>query len=219
MFGIPAGGRVLDAACGVGLDAIALHRRGFEVTAVDASPGMLDEARRRLDAAGCDVDTQRSTWAELAARFPHGSFDAVVCTGNSIAHARSEAEMAVALRSFAEVLAPGGLLIIDTHHWDEMERLGDHTAVDPVVVKRDGERCRRTYTWRRAEGVPGRPWRLDLGLEITGGSGRRQRHLTVELYPFSVDQLRARLRAGGFTPVSVDATAEDDRYTAVGRRR
>jgi SAM-dependent methyltransferase len=216
--GLPGGARVLDAACGVGLDAIALHRRGFDVTAVDASPAMLGEARRRLAAAQCDVDAEICTWAELSTRFATGPFDAVLCTGNSIAHARSRTEMETALRSFAGVLVPGGVLIIDTHHWEEMERFGDHVVVDPVVVERDGARCERTYTWRRVEAGSGRPWRLDLGLEISRGPERRERHLEVELFPFSTGELRERLRASGFTHISIDATTDSDRYTAVARR-
>jgi SAM-dependent methyltransferase len=218
LYGLAADARVLDAACGVGLDAIALRRRGFRVTAVDASPAMLREARRRLRAAGCDVDAEVCTWAEISGRFAPGSFDAVLCTGNSIAHARSREEMEAALRSFARVLVPGGVVIIDTHHWEEMEHLGNHVVVDPVVVERDGARCGRTYTWRRVEVETRGPWRLDLGLEISSGPERRERHLEVELSPFSTGELRERLRASGFTHVSIDATTDTDRYTAVARR-
>ena len=209
---------MLDAACGVGLDAIALRRRGFRVTAVDASPAMLDEARRRLRAAACDVHPAACTWDELPTRFAGDAFDAVLCTGNSIAHLRSEEEMVSVFRSFAGVLAPDGVVIVDTHHWEEMERIGDHVLVDPVVVERNGATCLRTYTWRRAEHEGGRPWRLDLGLEISRADGHEERHLEVELYPFSVHELRDRLRASGFTHISIDATPDDDRYTAVARR-
>ena len=208
---------MLDAACGNGFDAIALHRRGFRVTGVDASALMLDEARRRLRAERRDVVLESCTWDELPTRFAAGSFDAVLCTGNSIAHLRSKEEMVSALRSFAGVLVPDGVVILDTHHWEEMERLGDHTLVDPVVVEREGARCVRTYAWRRAVHEDGRPWRLDLGLEIRRAGGCQERHFEVELYPFSVGELRDRLRASGFTRISIDAAPDDDRYSAVAR--
>lgn len=187
------------------------------MTGVDASPAMVGEARRRVRAASCDVDLDICGWAELPTRFAMGAFDVVLCTGNSIAHTRSEEEMLSVLQSFARVLVPGGLVVIDTQHWGEMERSGNHTVVDPVVVERAGARCVRTYAWRRGDAESGRPWRLDLGLEISGGSDREDHHLEVELYPFTVNELRERLRSSGFTHISIDATPDEDHYTAVAR--
>lgn len=44
---LPPGARVLDSACCIGADAMALARRGFSVTASDGSASMVAEARRR----------------------------------------------------------------------------------------------------------------------------------------------------------------------------
>lgn len=177
---------------------------------------MVREARRRLAAAGSDVELEVCTWTELSTRFSAGSFDAVLCTGNSIAHSRSRDEMIGVFRSFAEVLSPGGVLIMDTHHWEAFDGRG-RVILDPVVVERDGARCQRSYTWRRGEAGEG-SWRLELGLEITAAAQHRRRHLEVEMYPFSTADLRDRLRTAGFTHISIDAAADDDRYTAVARR-
>jgi SAM-dependent methyltransferase len=46
-----AGGPILDLACGTGRVAVPLARAGFDVTAVDRSPGMLAIARAKLRAA------------------------------------------------------------------------------------------------------------------------------------------------------------------------
>ncbi|MCZ7545195.1 MAG: methyltransferase domain-containing protein [Anaerolineae bacterium] len=46
-----AGDRVLELGCGTGEDAVWLAQRGVEVTATDASPAMLDVARRKVTAA------------------------------------------------------------------------------------------------------------------------------------------------------------------------
>ena len=42
------GAPVLDCACGVGADALALVQRGFAVTATDASSSMIARARERV---------------------------------------------------------------------------------------------------------------------------------------------------------------------------
>ncbi|HKH46529.1 MAG TPA: class I SAM-dependent methyltransferase [Thermoanaerobaculia bacterium] len=48
------GDRVLELACGTGEDAVHLARRGVRVTATDPSPGMLEEARRKVASAELD---------------------------------------------------------------------------------------------------------------------------------------------------------------------
>ena len=48
------GDRVLELACGTGEDAIHLARRGVRVTAIDASPAMVEVARRKVAAAGLE---------------------------------------------------------------------------------------------------------------------------------------------------------------------
>ena len=46
------GARILDLGCGPGTDDVPLARAGYAVTAIDWSPAMVAEARRRIDAAG-----------------------------------------------------------------------------------------------------------------------------------------------------------------------
>jgi SAM-dependent methyltransferase len=45
---VPPGGRILDAGCGVGRDALAFVERGFAVVAFDASVEMVRLARERV---------------------------------------------------------------------------------------------------------------------------------------------------------------------------
>lgn len=44
---VPAGSTVLDAGCGVGIDALGLQAAGYRVLAIDRSAGMVEQARRR----------------------------------------------------------------------------------------------------------------------------------------------------------------------------
>jgi SAM-dependent methyltransferase len=75
-LGLRPGATILDVGCGTGRHAIELARRGFAVTALDISAGMLAEARRHAQAAGVRVDWRQ----EDATRFALASeFDAVIC--------------------------------------------------------------------------------------------------------------------------------------------
>jgi 2-polyprenyl-3-methyl-5-hydroxy-6-metoxy-1,4-benzoquinol methylase len=45
---MPPGGRILDAGCGAGRDALAFAERGYEVVAFDASEAMVTLASERV---------------------------------------------------------------------------------------------------------------------------------------------------------------------------
>lgn len=49
---LPQGSRLLDLGCGPGRDAAWFARRGYQVVAIDWSPEMVRQARRRIAAAG-----------------------------------------------------------------------------------------------------------------------------------------------------------------------
>src|SRR4051812_29642540 len=64
---VPAGSHLLDLGCGPGADAVALGRHGYRVTAIDWSPAMVEEARRRVEDADAteSVDVQHVGIHEL----------------------------------------------------------------------------------------------------------------------------------------------------------
>jgi len=71
------GRRVLDVGTGTGRAAIALAKRGAQVTGVDASGEMLSVAEQRARAAGVRIDFHREDVHHLS--FPDRAFDDVVC--------------------------------------------------------------------------------------------------------------------------------------------
>ena len=74
------GRRVLDVGCGTGKSVVPLLRRGFAVTGVDRSAGMLEVARARL---GDDVELVRADMRELPCL---GAFDLVACLDDGVNH-------------------------------------------------------------------------------------------------------------------------------------
>ena len=212
---LPQGARVLDAACGIGVDALALTRRGFRVTATDGSTAMVEQCRARLAAADVEVPVACCAWAELPGRFGT-RFDAVLCTGNSLAHAPSPPARRAALTGFAGVLLPGGPAILDSQDWLVVHGRGSHRDDDPQVICRDGRRATRHYDWR----VPARfgdPITLDVTLVLDGDRDEARSH-TVTFRPFTADELVADLEACGFGPVDVLQNPGDDRQTFIARR-
>jgi SAM-dependent methyltransferase len=63
---IPSGGTILDAGCGSGRDALAFTKKGFNVTAVDASPELVEKAKLHT---GLDVRLMRFEEIEFNNQF------------------------------------------------------------------------------------------------------------------------------------------------------
>jgi SAM-dependent methyltransferase len=107
-LGPVTGRRVLDAACGPGLYLRELLEQGAEVTAFDASPVMVDLARRQA------ADRVRIDQAVLGEPLPYadGAFDLIVCA-LAIHYA---SDRAAAFAEFCRVLRPGGAAVVSTQH-------------------------------------------------------------------------------------------------------
>lgn len=94
-------GRALDVACGTGRLGARLRRRGFEVTGVDRSAGMLARARRR------GLRVVRGAIESFRVREP---FELAVCSFDSLNHLKS---LGNAFRRVSRALRPGGFFIFD----------------------------------------------------------------------------------------------------------
>jgi SAM-dependent methyltransferase len=85
---LPKKGRVLDAGGGPGRYTIELARRGYRMTLLDFTPANLEFARRQIRRAGVQrrvEEVVEGTITDLA-RYPDGSFDAVICLGGPLSH-------------------------------------------------------------------------------------------------------------------------------------
>jgi SAM-dependent methyltransferase len=158
------GRRLLDVACGTGKSFAPLLRRGYDVTACDASPGMVERARARAG-TGADVRV-----ADMRALPVLGAFDLVTCLDDAICHLLEPAEVLAALRGMRANLAPGGLIAFDVNLMTAYA-----TAADTVV---EGEG--HVVLWRGG----------GARLERPGGTAQ----LVVDLFTARDDGLWSRHR-------------------------
>lgn len=200
---LPRGGRVLDLCCGTGYTSAELIRRGFEVTGLDSSKGMLRYARRNAPAARLIMADARSF------RLPP-VYDGVIATFDSLNHVMTLAELAHVFRRVYHALAPSGLFLFDMNmekgfllHWVEHFSI---VETGDVCVLRGG------YDRERKIG------RYDITMfRLTGGKWRRTQ-TTLRERCYTAKEIRGALRQAGFREVSAyDAEKEMGLAEHVGR--
>lgn len=106
--GLPIGSRVLDLCCGNGVIAGALSERGYRVVGLDASPKMLDRAKR--NAPGAEF-----VCADARAFAFEQRFDAAFSTFDSLNHILTAEDLLSAFRNVRRCLKPGARFVFDVN--------------------------------------------------------------------------------------------------------
>lgn len=122
---IPAGGRILDAGCGSGRDALAFILEGYSVTAFDAS-GKMAEFATKYTGQECQV-----------LRFQDVSFDSEfdgVWSCAALLHVSRE-EMPDVLRRIVRSLRPGGTGYFSFIYGNDERRAADGRFYNSYTVE------------------------------------------------------------------------------------
>ena len=194
--------KVLDAACGTGMHAIALAQLGFAAAAADLSEPMVARGRMNAEAAGVKVHFATAGFGELAGAFqlsPLFPFDAIICLGNSLPHLLAPTQVSAAMADFAACLRPGGLLIIQNRNFDA------------VMLQKERWMEPQSYSAGQREWVFLRFYDYDPDGLITfniitlfrkNASTWQQQVNTTRLYPQREQELTTALHSAGFDEVT-----------------
>lgn len=190
--------RVLDAACGTGMHAVALARQGYWVAGADISPGMIEKARANAAAAGVDVRLETAGFGELHARFDT-DFDAVLCLGNSLPHVLTPQALQVALADFAACLRPGGALLVQNLNYDRILARQERWMEPQARRDQDGEWLFLRFYDFDPDGL------LTFNVvRLHRNNGLwEQRVMSVRLWPQRHAELAVALEEAGFTDIAL----------------
>ena len=101
---------IVDLACGTGTLSYELYQRGYKVTGVDGSDGMLAVARRKAAAAKAEISFLQSDLRGLR-NLP--TFDAALCLYDSLNYMRTKKDILQTFEAVWPIVEPGGLFIFD----------------------------------------------------------------------------------------------------------
>jgi SAM-dependent methyltransferase len=187
--------RILDCACGIGTQSIALARLGHRVTGSDVSPREVGRARiealKRSQHIPFRVSDMRSLH-EMA----EGEFDVVVALDNAIPHLPADQLPGVAsvIRS---VLKRNGHFLGSIRDYDRILP-GKPTIQQPAFFSdREGRRIvHQVWDW-----VDDIRYTLHLYITTQEASGWVSRRFVSEYYCILRGELTAILRGAGFSEV------------------
>lgn len=171
--GITRDSYVLDVGCGVGpTPALLAKEIGCRVVGVDVVESMLEQSRGRAKAAGVESLVEFRLGDARSLPFEEGTFD-VVLTESVLIFFQEKLD---ALREFARVCKPGGVVGISEMIWlvpDPPAKMVDMYRELIYAESQDAEGYVRLMTEAGFVGVTAAPYRMDVRAE---GRGRLERY-------------------------------------------
>ena len=206
---------VLDCAGGTGFPSIQLKQLGWDVTYSDGSDVMVEYFVNKISALNLDIPYHHLNWSRLDDI--HGTFDAVLCRGNSLIYIDSWGENNISkdtprhikqsLTEFKERLKPQGMLLVDTIKRDNFEQTYP-------IVKNFGEKIidgqKISVQWELSHDYEKNIRTWDSFLEIDG-MAYEFNHTAYLLHP---DTLISILKEIGFTNIQPVYINGGDYYDA-----
>ncbi|HMI82100.1 MAG TPA: class I SAM-dependent methyltransferase [Solirubrobacterales bacterium] len=189
------GNRLLDVGCGTGLSFLPMLERGWEVTACDVSPEMIERARAKVG------DRARLVVADMRELPDLGQFDLVWAVNDPVNYLLSAEELEAALVGMRRNLAPEGIALLDA------STLKTHREffAGEIVVEEEGKR----FFWtgqKPSQGVEAGGI-VEARLEAEGEEGSAHVH-RVRHFPEA--EMLAAIEAAGLQCVGVFGEQEGE---------
>jgi|SRR5690554_601748 len=118
-------GKVLDVGCGAGVHALYLQEKGYDVMAIDTSPGAVSVCRLRGIANAENRDLLQ---------IKEGQFDTILLLMNGTGIFQMINKVPKYLKHLKSLLAPDGQILIDS---SDLRYMYDATAQGEIIVPAD----------------------------------------------------------------------------------
>jgi len=102
--------RILELCCGTGRLTIPLAQEGYDITGVDYTASMLDQAKTKASEAGLDI---RFIESDIRTLDLQEKYDLIFIPFNSIHHLYENEDLFQAFRAVKKHLKDGGLFLFD----------------------------------------------------------------------------------------------------------
>src|SRR5690554_1766318 len=192
------GDAVLDMGAGTGNLAIALAEKGLKVTASEPEPSMAGAISEKAGTKGLSVDVYTKGMEKIDTF--EGSFDGIVCVGNTLPHLpRMEAVDDFLQKCYAK-LNDGGKLIIQQVNYDKVLASDDFSF--PVIEKDE-------FTFTRHYEKSEDHILFTSAITVNGETNKN----TIPLYPITSGKLKESLTKAGFEKIELFGNFKGDSHS------
>lgn len=185
-------GSLLDVACGTGRHAEAFAELGFEVTALDYNPELLELGRERAPQV-------RFVEADMTDLGLGERFDAVTCLFDSIGYPLTDDGVVAALAGLHRHLTPGGAAVVEFLHAPAMKAARSPVRVARYELPDGGELVRIAESRLDPDSLV---MEVDYELiRLDGAGGYERSRERQSNRAFEVGEMERLVKAGGFDRV------------------
>ena len=198
-FHLKEGDAVLDLMCGYGRHAIALAKKGMQVTAVDNLADYIDEIKKTVDDENLSVDAVKSGVLDFTT---DKEFDLVLCMGNSI-NFFNASDTSRILKNISSLLKPGGHLLINSWSLAEIAirsfKETSNSMMGGMEISNESQ-----YFFH--------PSRIETISTITDSNGNKEIKKGID-YLFTVNEMESMLNEAGLKMEEVYSIPGKKKFT------
>jgi glycine/sarcosine N-methyltransferase len=201
--------KILDCACGIGTQSIALAKLGHRVTGSDLSLPAVERATKEAHKRALQINFHVSDMMSLQ-EITDKDFDVVVALDNALPHLNLD-QLACAASAMKSVLKPDGLLMASIRDYDQI-LVEKPTIQQPAFYSSHGRRriVHQVWDWVETD-----RYILHLYLTEQTANGWESRHFVSEYRPILREQLSATLCVAGFEHVEWIMPSESGFYQPI----
>ena len=188
---------ILDAACGIGTQAIGLALLGHRVHGADLSAGAVSRAGREAAARGAIATFGVADLRYLRSEVD-GTFAVVLACDNALPHLLTDTDLQLAVASMAAMLRPGGLFLTSIRDYDRLLRERPFSEGPRFADGEDGRRiCFQIWDWAD----DGRTYVLHQFVVQQDSDEWRTTHAAVRYRALLRGELDAAITAAGLSDI------------------
>ena len=145
--GYDKGAKVLDCACGIGIQTLGLASLGYNMSSSDISSKAMLEAKWEAVRKNLNIRFAYTDSRKLASAFKD-KFDIIIAIDNALPHMTSKESLKEAVESIIIQLEDGGMFVASIRDYDELLKTKPLYAPPYIHNTENGQRVSfQTWNW------------------------------------------------------------------------